>query len=93
MSVYFSSNVILRSLNHPFSKDFPTCDYYEVNQGWHSYTLRTDETKRLQHAKDIGCQVRIVHSGIHYFNEIGYPVCKICGWCPILTNYQECKEK
>ena len=84
MSIYFSVDATFADRNHSFSKKFPTCNYVEVDQGQYSVNLKLrPDDPRVAEAKKNGVWTIKVSSGIHYFDDIGFPICKICGWCPI----------
>lgn len=64
------------------SKMFPTCDYVEAYSTYNLEKIRTEDKKRIEMFKGMNYNIHETKCGIHYFNEIGYLQCVICGWTP-----------
>lgn len=77
MSIYFCVS------EHGYNEFFPTCNYISIYRGVYELSLkiRLDDPKLEQIKKDnpIWSEIK---GGVHYFNDTGFPQCKICGWTP-----------
>ena len=63
--------------------DYPKCTYMLIHKGIYESDLRLRlDDPRVKDIKEGIFNVKI-SSDIHYFDDIGFPICKICGWCPI----------
>ncbi len=79
MSIYFSVNEYDSA-----HIEYPDCNYVEIDQGEYSVSLQVrPDDPRVAEAKKNGVWTHEINSSIHYFDDIGFPICKICGWCPI----------
>ena len=66
-------------------KPLPKCEFYEYSdQYFGRETIRIDDLRleeKLQIAKK-KYYVHKVESSNHYFSNVGFPQCIICGWSP-----------
>jgi len=80
---YKMSDVYFSADEGGYTDKYPTCDYISVYRGVYELSLkvRLDDPK-LEQIKEKYPIWSEIKSGIHYFDDHGFPQCKVCGWTP-----------
>lgn len=73
-SVYFA-------VSHYGDQKYPTCDHVQLSNLYDVVSFPIGDPRIKQYI-DMGYYDHEIHSGIHYFDEVGFLKCKICGWKP-----------
>ncbi len=76
IDVYFSVS------DYMSDQKYPKCDHAELSDTYDSVKLPVGDPK-IKEYKDRGYYDHgIIHSSVHYFDEVGFLKCRICGWKP-----------
>ena len=66
------------------SGDIPYCHHVEISMGEYESNIKCPPNDpRVKKAKKEGKHVfEVEYSSVHYFDDIGFLHCNICGWTP-----------
>lgn len=70
-------------------RDYPKCEFWDIHTDLDhpNQILRVDDPKTKNLKEDLfKHKMALDH---HYFDEVGFPFCKRCGWNPLLVEGDE----